>query len=890
MNTAIVALPSALQDRRPVLVASGLKKAFGTGDAAVLALDGVDLRVPRGQLTAVYGPDGSGKTTLLRVLAGLITPDAGGYEVDGGAASAAAVGYMPQHFGLYDDLTVRENLALYATLYGLDPRGRETRLLEVVAAVGLHRAERRLAGRLSGGMRQKLALGCALLRRQDLLLLDEPTVGVDPLSRQEMWTLIEDQVRRLGAAALVATNLAAEAGRCDAVVCLEGGRVVPWEAPRDAVPPRVAARRRAAGGGDAGTTPAVELHDVVRRFGQFEAVRGVTFSVERGSVVGLLGANGAGKSTVIRMLCGLLPPSSGAVGVAGLDPRTSPAEARGRIGYVSQKFALYGRLTVRQNLDLFATAYRIDPQRRAARIAWALDAFDLGDAAPREAGALPEGTRRRLSLACALLHEPDILILDEPTSGVDTRTRRGLWDLIEELAHGGRTVLISTHDMSEAERCDRVILLEAGEMLAEGPPEDLKRTAAPPGGPPAGMEDAVVALLRRKRHGEGHAPPPPRLESATGGADLPLRRVAALVAKECLQVVRDPSSLVLAFVMPLLLLLAFGFGVSLDPRSVPLAVVTERSDGVSESLVGAFLQSPYFDARVTRDMRSAKQSLARHEVLGIVWIRAKATKDLIGRGDPEVQVILNGADANTARIAESYVHGAISQWNVTWITTMEDRPAPPIFLQPLIWFNRNTLSNLFLVPGLFGIIMALAGTLLSALAAAREWERGTCEGLFTTRATRADMVLQKMVPYVGIGFASSCVTLLLATTVFAIPLRGSLALVLLLIALFLVVSVAFGVVLANRTRNQFAAATLAILGSFMPAFLLSGFIFDLHSMPDWLRYATYAVPARYLLEGLRTLFLVGDVPAVVGTDIYVLAGMGLLLVAMAIRTTTTRVD
>ncbi len=889
MDNAVLALPSGTRDRCPVLVASGLKKSFGAGHAAVLALDGVDLLIPRGQLTAVYGPDDSGKTTLLRVLAGLMTPDAGGYEVGGDAASPATVGYMPQHFGLYDDLTAWENLALYASLYGLDPRGRETRLFEVVAAVGLHRTERRLAGRLSGGMRQKLALGCTLLRRQDLLLLDEPTVGVDPLSRQEMWALIESQVRRLGAAALVATNLAAEAERCDAVVRLEGGRVVPWEAPRRTAPPRVVKRTSRAGGGDAGTTPAVALQDVVRRFGQFEAVRGVTFSIERGSVVGLLGANGAGKSTVIRILCGLLPPNSGTVNVAGLDPRASPAEARTRIGYVSQKFALYGRLTVRQNLDLFATAYRIDPQHRPARIAWALDTFDLGDAAPREAGALPEGTRRRLSLACALLHEPDILIFDEPTSGVDTRTRRGLWDLIEGLAREGRTVLISTHDMSEAERCDRVVLLEAGEVLAEGPPEDLKRAATPAGGPPAGMEDAVVALLRRKRHGGGHAPPP-CLEAAVDGADLPLRRVAALVAKEFLQVLRDPSSLVLAFVMPLLLLLAFGFGVSLDPRSVPLALVTERPDGVSESLVGAFLQSPFFDARVTRDMHTAEQSLDRHEVLGIVRIRAKATKDLIGRGDPEVQVILNGADANTARIAESYVHGAISQWNVTWITTMEDRPTPPIFLQPLVWFNRNTLSNLFLVPGLFGIIMALAGTLLSALAAAREWERGTCEGLFTTRATRADMVLQKMVPYVGIGFASSCTTLLLATTVFAVPLRGSLALVLLLIALFLVVSVAFGLVLANRTRNQFAAATLAILGSFMPAFLLSGFIFDLHSMPDWLRYATYAVPARFLLEGLRTLFLVGNVPAVVGTDISVLAGMGLLLAAMAIRTTTTRVD
>ena len=388
------------------------------------------------------------------------------------------------------------------------------------------------------------------------------------------------------------------------------------------------------------------------------------------------------------------------------------------------------------------------------------------------------------------------------------------------------------------------------------------------------MEQVFITRLTKARQGQDSAPEAVILATPEI-APHPRPRVAGLVRKEFLQVLRDPSSVILALFMPLFLLLLFGFGVSLDPRSVPLALVLDRPNAVSESLAGAFGHSAYFETRVLPDMQAAMKDLSAHKVLGVLRIHPISVRDLLGGDTATVQLLLNGVDANTARLAESYVHGALSQWNVNWITETENRTAPPIFLQPLVWFNRNTLSNWFLVPGLFGIIMALTGTLLSALATAREWERGSLENLFATPARPKEIVMGKLLPYTAIGFTSSCLAITIAAAVFDVPMHAPLVMIFGLMLLFLLVSVGFGIVIANRTRNQFAAAVLAILGSFMPAFLLSGFIFDIHSMPVWLSYVTFVVPARYVVSGLRTLLLVGAAQRATLWDFLPLAGFGL---------------
>ncbi len=575
-------------------------KQFVIGRRTIQALRRVTFQVPHGQVTGLIGPDGAGKTTLMRLVVGLLVPDAGRIDVLGFDAAReslkvqARVGYMPQRFGLYEDLSVQENLDLYADLQGVPHESRAGRYEELMRMTGLGRFTTRLAGRLSGGMKQKLGLACTLVRPPQLLLLDEPTVGVDPVSRRELWQIVYRLVREAGVTVLLSTAYLDEAERCHEVILMHEGEVlghgppqqfrarsqgrtylvsVPGERKRavrrqlaeaesvvDALiqgdrvrlvmagdtppdparllprvpgvsiqpsPPRLEdsfvamlkqrrAERRAhpvprpapaqplmTGTGSA---PVIEVRNVKRRFGDFYAVKGVTFAVERGEVFGLLGANGAGKSTTFRMLCGLLPASEGALRVAGLDLRRAAAVARARIGYMSQKFSLYGNLNVCENLRFFSSAYGLAGERQRQRLDWALEEFELAALADTVSLDLPLGHKQRLAMACALMHEPEILFLDEPTSGVDPLARRDFWSRINALAEQRVTVMVTTHFMEEAEYCDRLAIMADGEILALGTPEEIKRRQRSVEQPEPTMEDAFIALIERQA-------PPPRATS-----------------------------------------------------------------------------------------------------------------------------------------------------------------------------------------------------------------------------------------------------------------------------------------------------------------------------------------------------------------------------------------
>jgi ABC-2 type transport system ATP-binding protein len=566
------------------VVVANLSKSFGAGRAHREALKRVSLRIPAGSMTAFIGPDGAGKTTLLRTLAGILTPDAGEVRVLGhnlpGEAPALhyRIGYMPQHFGLYEDLTVQENLTLFADLHGIPGSLREPRFAELLTATALGPFRKRLAGRLSGGMKQKLGLACTLIHPPDLLLLDEASVGVDPISRREIWNIIHQQVITRRITILLSTAYMDEAERCDHVILLyegdilaqgspaqisalsqgrsfvleshestprtprnlqseiaglpgvvdaviqAGGLRIVTEQPRPpALPNDIAeygtikpvpsrledgfvsllfsrARRRAIPvprrRSSTGGTAVIEVHDLYRYFGAFAAVKGISFSVREGEIFGLLGANGAGKSTTFRMLCGLLPSSSGMLRVAGVDLRKARAHARARIGYVSQRFSLYSALSVKENMAFFAAAYGLLGERRRNRIDWALEEFELTPYAAANAGNLPLGYKQRLALACALMHEPDIVFLDEPTSGVDPLARREFWTRLNALAQEGTTCLVTTHFMEEAEYCDRLVLMSLGEVLAEGTPSGIKDAVRRPDQPRPSMEDAFVSIIQ----------------------------------------------------------------------------------------------------------------------------------------------------------------------------------------------------------------------------------------------------------------------------------------------------------------------------------------------------------------------------------------------------------
>lgn len=580
----------------PVVVGKDLRKVFrapGNG-GEVRALDGVSIEVRAGELTALVGPDGAGKTTLIRLMAGLFTADAGTLTVLGIDPAAQPqrvqdrIGYMPQKFGLYEDLSVQENLDLYADLHGVGAEERSRRYPQLMQMTDLGRFTGRLAGRLSGGMKQKLGLACTLVRSPELLLLDEPTVGVDPLSRRELWAIVEHLVREQGLTVLTSTSYLDEAERAARVLVLHEGRALAQSEPAavtriatgrsvvldpnagesarslqarllddpeviDAVPDgglvrlvrtgeRATGRDRdmiagleatpveprfedgfmvllrGAAAHEAGVDiqlqrplapsvegSVVEVHDLVKTFGDFTAVNHVSFEVRRGEIFGLLGPNGAGKTTTFRMLCGLSPPTAGTLRIAGLDVSGAGAAARARLGYVAQKFSLYGALTVAENLEFFASAYGLRGALRRERIDWALRQFDLERHARTASGELPGGFKQRLAMGAALLHEPDILFLDEPTSGADPLARRAFWRRITALAEQGVTVIVTTHFMQEAEYCDHIAIMDGGRVLARGSPAQIRRLGRARDGREVSMEDAFIAVVETARAREGAA-------------------------------------------------------------------------------------------------------------------------------------------------------------------------------------------------------------------------------------------------------------------------------------------------------------------------------------------------------------------------------------------------
>jgi ABC-2 type transport system ATP-binding protein len=569
-------------------VALQLSKQFRPKDAAaVQALDAVSLEARHGELTALVGPDGAGKTTLMRLAAGLLHVDGGSLAVLGVDVITDPqqvqdrIGYMPQRFGLYDDLSVAENLDLYADLHGVTAAERAQRYPALIEMTALGPFKARLAGQLSGGMKQKLGLACTLVRSPELLLLDEPTVGVDPLSRRELWEIVRKLVADQGLTVLLSTAYLDEAERCSRVIMLHKGKVLsqgspqqvadlaagrcfsvtppPQQTPRalqarlldqpdiiDAVPDGgrvhfVRDRTAAAatdevlqglaveaqpprfedgfmillrGQGEREQVqpisivrpPAVRTDDaavrvdrLLKKFGNFTAVDCISFQVRRGEIFGLLGPNGAGKTTTFRMLCGLLAPSGGELHVAGADVRHAAASARARLGYVAQKFSLYGPLSVLENLEFFASAYGLRGERRRTRIAWATQQFDLTEHLRAVSSQLPGGYKQRLAMAAALLHEPEILFLDEPTSGTDPLARRAFWRRITALAEQGVTIIVTTHFMQEAEYCDHIAIMDAGHVLSQGSPAEVRERARTAALPEPSMEDAFIAVVQQAR-------------------------------------------------------------------------------------------------------------------------------------------------------------------------------------------------------------------------------------------------------------------------------------------------------------------------------------------------------------------------------------------------------
>jgi len=576
---------------RNVITATNISKSFydKASKKEIVALENINIAIPYGKLTALIGPDGAGKTTFLRMVCGLLVPSSGSLDVLGIDVTVNPqevqdrISYMPQKFGLYEDLSVSENMNLYADLHGVPLEERKERFDKLLEMTGLAKFTDRLAGKLSGGMKQKLGLACTLVRSPELLLLDEPTVGVDPLSRRELWEILQQLVADEGLTVLVSTAYMDEAELCSKVIVVNDGKVLIEDTPEnlrqlargkcyklappkgipsrilqavllddvenviDAVPeggevrfiaraqesvgnlqaykyfnglvPRavderledsvmIVLREKIGNPDNTGfeidfskkltlsETIDIEVKDLVRKFGDFIAVNNTSFQVRQGEIFGLLGPNGAGKTTTFKMLCGLLPASSGYLSVAGVDLRTARTQARANIGYVAQKFSLYSTLTVDENMEFYGGAYGLSDKRLAERMTEVKNQFGLTEMSDKEAGDLPGGYKQRLSMGTALLHEPRIIFLDEPTSGIDPLARRTFWQQITALAAEGKTIIITTHFMEEAEYCDRIMIQDQGKMLAIGTPSEIR---AQGGVEATDMNEAFIAIVENSR-------------------------------------------------------------------------------------------------------------------------------------------------------------------------------------------------------------------------------------------------------------------------------------------------------------------------------------------------------------------------------------------------------
>ena len=891
-----------------VITLSGVRHRY----RKTLALDAVDLSLPTGRLSGLIGPDGVGKSTLLGLVAGVRRLQVGRVTTLGADLSDPAqrlavrqrIAYMPQGLGrnLYATLSVRENLDFFGRLFGQPAALRHERIAELTEATGLADFIDRPAMQLSGGMKQKLGLCCALIQDPDLLILDEPTTGVDPLSRRRFWQFI-DRVRRRRPemSLLVSTAYMEEAERFDTLVAMDAGRVLATGRAEDLrrqtgeqdmesvfVGLLPEARRRGHRRVEVtprpradGTTPAIRAEGLTRRFGDFVAVDGVDLEIEKGEIFGFLGSNGSGKTTTMRMLTGLLPITAGEAWVFGTPVDDSDAALRRRIGFMSQSFSLYGELTVRSNLALHARLFDLDDALRIERIARLADQFGLDDHFDQRAEQLPLGVRQRLSLAVAMIHEPELLILDEPTSGVDPVARDAFWALLLDLSRrDGVTIFISTHFMNEAERCDRISLMHAGRILAQGPPSELREAQ---GG--ASLDDTFIAYIERESPGSP-APDVSDLPSADGPRDPPVAKVShfsprrfwAYAQRETLELRRDPIRLVFALLGPLLLMIAMGYGISFDVERIRFAVLDYDRSPQSRSYLEHFTGSGYFER--LPDLTDPVDLVQRQEA-GEVTVALEIPPGFgraVKRGDPtEVGIWIDGAIPFRGETILGYVQGVhqgfIEDPAMSPRSDVADRP--PVEIETRFRYNQAFESVYAMVPGIMMLLLIMIPATMTAVGVVREKELGSITNFYATPTRRAEFLLGKQLPYVGLAMLSYGILLLQALLLFRLPLQGSLAALTVGALLFVFATTGLGLLMSTFMRSQIGAVFATAIASAIPTILFSGMLVPVSSLSGPARIMGFGFPSAWFNHVSVGTFTKGLGFDALGLDYAVLAAFGI---------------
>jgi ribosome-dependent ATPase len=845
------------------------------------ALQDVTLDLPGGVVTGFVGPDGVGKSTLLALLAGARRIQQGRVEVLGGdmgdrahrTAMQPRIAYMPQGLGknLYMDLTVRENLHFFGRLFGQGARERDRRIAALLKATGLDPFPDRRAGKLSGGMKQKLGLCCALIHDPDLLILDEPTTGVDPLSRRQFWELIARiRAGRPEMAVLVATAYMSEAEDFDNLVVINDGVVLAAGSPAE-----IKRRQGAATLEEAYVAllpesrrrdhrrleipppprydgaPAIAAENLTRRFGDFTAVDRVSFEIGRGEIFGFLGSNGCGKTTTMKMLTGLLPPTEGEARLFGEQARNYGIEQRRRVGYMSQSFSLYGELSVRQNLLLHARLFHLPPDRIRQRVAELLARFGLEPHADALSGDLPLGVRQRLSLAVAVIHEPEILILDEPTSGVDPLARDGFWELLIDLSRNqGVTIFISTHFMTEAERCDRISLMHAGRVLASDRPAALVAARGA-----SSLEEAFIAYLRDAAGAEPGAAPAtmpatPERPSTPRRRRFSPRRLLAYSLREVVELLRDPIRLGFALGGTALLMLVFGFGITFDVENLGYAAFDRDRSPESRRYLESFAGSRYFEERppiaghaeMDRRLQSGDITLALEIPPGF-------GRDLLRGAQPTVAAWIDGSMPFRGETVRGYLEGLHGRYVNDLLEQDLGRPGLVQAAEVVsrYRYNQSFESRNAMVPTVIVILLMFIPAVLMALGVVREKELGSITNLYVTPVNRLEFLLGKQLPYVAVGFANFLLMTVLAITLFGVALKGSFLALSLGALLYVLATTGLGLLISSFTRTQIAALFGTAIATMVPTVLFSGMMQPVSSLQGSAAVMGMLFPAGYYM-------------------------------------------
>jgi ribosome-dependent ATPase len=859
-----------------------------------VALDDISLQIPAGKMIGLIGPDGVGKSTLLGIAAGVRRMQSGRAQVLGGNIDdagfrnsvAAQIAYLPQGLGknLYPTLSIFDNADFFGRLFGQSREERERRITDLFASTDLLSFRERPAGKLSGGMKQKLGLCCSLIHDPDLLILDEPTTGVDPLARRQFWELIARiRVEHPTMSVLVATAYMDEAEGFDWLVAMNAGKVLatgtpdelrrktnettlerafikllPEEATRGHKEPQISPYKSSGG------PPAIEAKGLTQRFGTFTAVDHVNFRIERGEIFGFLGSNGCGKTTTMKMLTGLLPPTEGTALLFGNPVKGGDVESRRRVGFMTQAFSLYTELTVRQNLVLHARLFDLPPDKSTQRVAELLTDFGLEQVADALTESLPLGIRQRLSLAVAVLHEPDMLILDEPTSGVDPVARDGFWELLIRLSREKNvTIFLSTHFMNEAERCDRMSMMHAGKVLAQGPPAQLvaERKAK-------NLEAAFIGYLedaakdpnaRDKLAGAkpaagvgaafAEAAAPDAAASPTHGPSSRFSpgRVWAFARRETVELIHDHVRLAFAVIGPLLLMAVFGWGISLDVDHLPFAVLDGDGTTASRDYADSFRGSYYFEEkRPLNNYDELNRRLRNGELRIALEIPPGFQRDLERARQPEVNAILDAAMPFRAETSRGYVEGVHGQYQSRLRDEKGLPPAAtPMNIETRALFNQDFKSIYAMVPGDIMLLLMLIPSMLTALSVVREKELGSIANFYAAPATRTEFLLGKQLPYLSVALIQFATLVALAVLLFHVPVKGSWLTLIVGGIVYVLASTGFGLLLSVFASTQTAAIFAAAIIAILPAVQFSGMFVPVSSLTGGAWLAGKIFPSTY---------------------------------------------